>query len=325
MDTPQHSIDKLLNDMRERAKELNCLYQVEELLTKTHLPLAEIFTQIIQTVPAGFQFPEICQVRIIYEGAVFASPHFKDSPRAQSVDIRVEDKVVGRIEVSYTADVPQTEGSYFLKEEHKLLTTIAERIGRTVLHLKLEQVSREWATAQRDLSDKNKKEWMVVIDLLRRTDQNLYVHLGRKMVYHLFWNGVMEAKELLKTLSKDRDEAQSELSDDMNRPSQRRSQLELLALSDETFRIAARYLTDKEILGRIQKWIQEDKASLEIINAITHYQYISGGNYELSPPMEKGLRVSLIRRFFSDDLEFINIAKNHIEVRHFYDLVQRII
>jgi len=338
MDAPQHSIDKLLNDMRERAKELNCLYQVEELLTKTHLPLTEIFTQIIQTVPSGFQFPEICQVRIIYEGAVFARPDFKDSPRAQSVDIKVEDKVVGRIEISYTADVPQTEGSFFLKEEHKLLTTIAERIGRTILHLKLEEVSREWATAQRDLSDKNKKEWMVVIDLLRRTDQNLYVHLGRKMVYHLFWNGVMEAKELLKTLSKDHDAAQSELSDDMNRPSQRRSQLELLTLSDETFRIAARYLTDKEILGRIQKWIQEDKASflskainnidlplVEIINAITHYQYISGGNYELSPPMEKGLRVSLIRRFFSDDLEFINIAKNHIEVRHFYDLVQRII
>ena len=109
-------------------------------------------------------------------------------------------------------------------------------------------------------------------------------------------------------------------------------------LSDETFRSPPRYLTDQEILGRIQKWIQEDKAGflskainnidmplVEIINAITHYQYISGGTYELSPPMEKGLRVSLIRRFFSDDLEFINIAKNHIEVRHFYDLVQRII
>ena len=69
---------------------------------------------------------------------------------------------------------------------------------------------------------------MVIVDLLRRTDQNLYIHLGRKMVYHLFWNGVMEAKELLKTLSKDQDEAQNELNDDMNRPSQRRSQLELL-------------------------------------------------------------------------------------------------
>ncbi len=250
----------------------------------------------------------------------------------------MEEKVVGRIEVSYTSDVPQTENSYFLKDEHKLLNTIAERIGRTVLHLKLEQVSREWESAQKALSDKNKTEWMVIVDLLRRTDQNLYIHLSRKMVYHLFWNGVVEAKELLKSLSKDPGAAQTDLSDDMNRPSLKKSHLELLELSDMTFKIAARYLSDKEILGRLQKWIQEDKASflskainnidmplIDVINAITHYHYISGGDYELSPPMEKGLRVSLIRRFFSDQLEFINIAKNHIEVRHFYDLVQRII
>ena len=338
MDGQQNSIDKLLHDMRERAKELNCLYQVEELLTKTHLPLAEIFTQIIQTVPSGYQFPDICQVKIVYDDRTYQSPDFKPSPRTQSVEIKVEDKIIGCIEVSYTSDVPQTENSYFLKDERKLLNTVAERIGRTILHLKLEQVSREWETAQKDLTEKNKKEWMVIIDLLRRTDQNLYIHLGRKMVYYLFWNGVKEAKELLKTLSKDHAADQGDLGDDTNRPSLKKSHLELLTLSDDTFKIAASYLTDKEILGRIQKWIQEDKASflskainnidiplVEIINAITHYHYISGGNYELSPPMEKGLRVSLIRRFFSDQLEFINIAKNHIEVRHFYDLVQRII
>jgi pyruvate,water dikinase len=338
MDNPQNSIDKLLHDMRERAKELNCLYQIEELLTKPHLPLAEIFKQIIRTIPSGYQFPDICQVKIVFDDKTYQSFDFKESPRTQSADIKVEDKVVGRIEISYTKEVPQTESSYFLKDEHKLLNTVAERIGRTILHLKLEEVSREWETAQKDLSEKNKKEWMVIIDLLRRTDQNLYIHLGRKMVYHLFWNGVMEAKELLKSLSKGQDASQTELNDDMNRPSQKKSQFELLTHSDETFRIAASYLSDDEILGRLQKWIQEDKASflskaidnidmplVDVINAITHYHYISGGNYELSPPMEKGLRVSLIRRFFSDQLEFINIAKNHIEVRHFYDLVQKII
>jgi hypothetical protein len=338
MDEPLNSIDKLLHDMRERAKELNCLYQVEELLTKTQLSLAEILAQLVRVIPSGYQFPDICQVRITYDDREFASEGYAPSPRLQAAAIRIEDREVGRIEVSYASEVPQTEGSYFLKDEHKLLQTIAERISRTILHQQLEQVSREWETAQRALSDKNKKEWMVIIDLLRRTDQSLYIHLSRKMIYHLFWNGVMEAKELLKTLSKDRDEVPSELSEDMNRPSLRRSQLELLALSDETFRIAARYLSDAEILGRIQKWIQEDKAGflsrainnidlplVEIINAITHYHYISGGHYELSPPMEKGLRVSLIRRFFSDDLKFITIAKNHVEVRHFYDLVQRII
>jgi hypothetical protein len=338
MDGQHTPIDKLLHDMRERAKELNCLYQVEELLTKTHLPLAEIFTRIIQAVPAGYQFPDICQVTIVYDDTTYHSPNHQPSARTQSADIKVEDRVVGGIEVSYTSEVPQTEGGYFLKDEHKLLNTIAERIGQTILHLRLEQVSREWDTAQKDLTERNKQEWMVIVDLLRRTDQNLYIHLGRKMVYYLYWNGVKEAKELLKTLSKDQPADQGDLSDDTNRPSQKKSHFELLTLSDDTFRIAASCLTDEEILSRIQKWIQEDKASflckainnidlplVEIINAITHYHYIAGGNYELSPPTEKGLRVSLIRRFFSDQLEFINIAKNHIEVRHFYDLVQRII
>jgi hypothetical protein len=245
MDEQQNSIDKLLHDMRERAKELNCLYQVEELLTKTHLPIAEIFTQLIHVIPAGYQFPEICQV-----GSSTRQTYRARTTPSQHPDRRHQDETSCRPHrISGASEVPQTENSYFQRRA-QAAQTIAERIGRTILHLKLEQVSREWAMTQRT-SAKNKKEWMVVIDLLRRTDQNLFIHLGRKMVYHLFWNGVMEAKELLKTLSKDRDEAQSELSDDMNRPSQRRSQHELLALSDETFRIAARYLTDK-VSRRIQ-------------------------------------------------------------------------
>jgi pyruvate,water dikinase len=59
MDGQDTSIDKLLHDMRERAKELNCLYQVEELLSMTHLPLEDIFAQVIKAVPPGYQFPDI--------------------------------------------------------------------------------------------------------------------------------------------------------------------------------------------------------------------------------------------------------------------------
>jgi hypothetical protein len=338
MGAQQNSINKLLLNMKERAKELNCLYQIEELLTKTQLPLAEIFTQIIQAIPSGYQFPEFCQVKIIYENNTYQSNNFVPSQRTQSTEIIIEDKPVGIIEISYSSEVPQAENSYFLKDEKKLLTTIAERIGGTILHLKLEKISREWQTAEKELVKKNKKEWLVIIDLLRHTDHNLYIHLGRKMIYYLFWNGIKEAKELLQTLSKDQNGEQIEMANDINRPSQKKPPMELLTLSDKTFEIAANYLTDQEILGQIQKWIQEDKASflskainnidsplIEIINAITHYHFISGGKYELSPPTEKGLRVSLIRRFFSDQLEFINIAKNHIEVRHFFDLVQKII
>ena len=37
--------------------------------------------------------------------------------------------------------------------------------------------------------------------------------------------------------------------------------------------------------------------------------------------MQVDLRVSLVRRFFTEDLEFINTAKNYIEVSDFYELV----
>ena len=302
------------------------------------MSLAEIFNRIIQTIPSGYQFPDLCQTQIIYDNLTYRSPDFIPSPRVQTAIIKVDDRIVGTIEVSYSKEVPKSDNSYFLKDEQKLLDTIAERIGRTILHLKLEQVSKEWKTAQKDLKEKNKKEWMVVVDLLRQTDMSLYIHLGRKMIYYLFWNGVKEAKELLNTLSKGQNLGFSENIDEVNRPSQKKSQLETLALGDETFKIAARYLADGEILSRLQKWIQEEKASFlirtinnidlplaEIINVITQFHYITGGNYDLSPPTEKGLCVSLIRRFFSDQLEFINVAKNHIEVRHFYDLVQKII
>ncbi len=336
---PQSAIDKLLHDMRERAKELNCLYQVEEILSQApHVSLAETFDLIIQSIPSGYQFPDLCQTQIIYDNLTYRSANFIPSPRVQTAIIKVDDKVVGTIEVSYAKDVPKADNSYFLKDEQKLLDTIAERIGRTILHLKLEQVSKEWKTAQRDLKDKNKKEWVVIIDLLRQTDVSLYVHLGRKMIYFLFWNGVKEAKELLNTLSKGQDDRFAEIADEINRPSQKKSHLETLALGDQTFKIAAKYLTEQEILARLQKWIQEEKASFlirtinnvdlplaEIINVITQFHYITGGNYDLSPPTEKGLCVSLIRRFFSDQLEFINVAKNHIEVSHFYDLIQKII
>ena len=40
---------------------------------------------------------------------------------------------------------------------------------------------------------------------------------------------------------------------------------------------------------------------------------------------QKGLRVSLIRRFFSESLDFINVAKNFIDVKDFYDLLGKVI
>ena len=56
----------MLHALQERAKELNCLYQVGELLSRSNRPLEEIFRGIVEVLPPGWQYPHDCQARILF-------------------------------------------------------------------------------------------------------------------------------------------------------------------------------------------------------------------------------------------------------------------
>jgi len=61
------------------------------------------------------------------------------------------------------------------------------------------------------------------------------------------------------------------------------------------------------------------------MESIERYRQLGIEERELSPYTRTGIRVSLIRRFFSESLDFINVAKESIEVKDFYDLLGRVI
>ena len=63
----------------------------------------------------------------------------------------------------------------------------------------------------------------------------------------------------------------------------------------------------------------------EVSDAIQRYQHAEQGEVELSPSTHKGLLVSLVRRFLSDQLEYINIAKNFVGIKDFHQLIRRMI
>ena len=125
---------------------------------------------------------------------------------------------------------------------------------------------------------------------------------------------------------------------DENRPLRREAPAASADLTAEAFQIASQHLSESEILNCVTTWIKEEKCSFlvralenratslgEVIEAIERYQHTAIDESELSLSTQKGLRVSLIRRFFSENLEFINIAKNFIEIKDFFDLLGRII
>ncbi|MEN6351350.1 MAG: hypothetical protein ABFD08_18410, partial [Syntrophomonas sp.] len=57
--------------LKERAKELNCLYQVDEILNNLRLSLPEIFEAVVQVIPSGWQYPEVCEAQIVLDHRIY--------------------------------------------------------------------------------------------------------------------------------------------------------------------------------------------------------------------------------------------------------------
>ena len=326
----------ILRELQERAKELNCLYKVDELLNRPELSLEEMFRGMVDVLPPGWQYPNECQARILFENQAIQPPDFAPTPWVQSANIVVQGQIVGSVEVSYRAQMPKSDEGPFLKEERKLIETIADRIANHVMQRRLKAAFEGLSTVTGDLANE-KGEWQVVLEFLRDTDPVLLRRISRKLINHLSWCGVQEAKDLLQrggvmTL------VETAAPGDENRPLRRDTPGEFADLTAEAFRLASRHLSESEILNCVTTWIKEEKCSFlvralenratslgEVIEAIERYQHTAIEESELSLSTQKGLRVSLIRRFFSENLEFINIAKNFIAIQDFFDLLGRII
>jgi hypothetical protein len=99
-----------------------------------------------------------------------------------------------------------------------------------------------------------------VLDFLRDTDPALLKRISRKLIYHLSWSGVEEAKEVLR-----RGGAifplERGLSADGNRSLPPDAPGSATDLTTEAFRIAEKHLSQTEILNCVTRWIKEDKAA----------------------------------------------------------------
>jgi hypothetical protein len=130
---------KALSGLKERAKELKCMYAVEESLKNPERNPEEVFRELLDVIPLGWQFTTVCECRIIYEGKHFFSTDFKETEWFQTAEINIDGNIAGEIQVYYTQLIRLTGDSQFLPEEQKLLNTIAERLSRYVFYQKLKK------------------------------------------------------------------------------------------------------------------------------------------------------------------------------------------
>jgi len=145
--------------LRERIKELNCLYGVSQLAERHLHSLDDLLQELVKFLPYSWQYPEITCARILFKGKTYKSQRFKVTNWRQSSQIYMYHEAVGEIGIFYLEECPPAEEGPFLQEERALLDAVAEHIGtiaaRISTELELQETNRQLSLEQKALQESN--------------------------------------------------------------------------------------------------------------------------------------------------------------------------
>jgi len=130
-------------DLGERVKELNCLFQIAELIERPGIGVDEILQGAAELIPPAFQHPQITCARVVLQEREYRTSNFEDSQVCLTCPILLQGKREGFIEACLLEEKPDRHDSLFLKEEQGLINTVAERLGHVIGRKKAENALRE--------------------------------------------------------------------------------------------------------------------------------------------------------------------------------------
>ena len=103
--------------LRERVKELTCLYGIARIAERRDLSLAEILQAIVELLPPAWQHPKTASARIRLDSRDYVTPNFREGTQKQVAEILVKGAIRGSVEVTYMEELPACEEGPFLKWE----------------------------------------------------------------------------------------------------------------------------------------------------------------------------------------------------------------
>ncbi|MDB5002108.1 MAG: domain S-box protein [Mucilaginibacter sp.] len=139
----ENAKDEILHSLEERVKELKTLYEVSRILQDESALRGNLFQEIVNVLPSGWQYPGITAARICVDGIEYATKNYKPSGyRIQGETKTTKDTLI-TIEVMYLQSTPQMDEGPFLKEERSLINMLLEM-------LKIDLERKERTTELRD-------------------------------------------------------------------------------------------------------------------------------------------------------------------------------
>ncbi|MFA5139244.1 MAG: sensor histidine kinase [Elusimicrobiota bacterium] len=166
-------------ELRERTKELRCVYGISRICEKAGVPPESMLQQVVELIPASWQYPYIACARLVVNGCEFRSRRYRASSQSQRSAITVNGRKAGWVEVGYLRKRPLMEEGPFLLAERRLLDVVAERLGKI---LELKRVEAELRHSQQRLRDLLKSLENAREDERRRIAHEIHDELGHALM-----------------------------------------------------------------------------------------------------------------------------------------------
>jgi len=134
--------------LRERLKELRCLYEVVRLADNPDLSLDEVLSGVADLLPPAWQYPEKAAARVMLDGKAFCSNGFSETRQMQTAPIAIGGEQRGNIDVVYLKERPRIHEGPFLREERHLINAVAREVSGII---ERRQAREERARLERQL------------------------------------------------------------------------------------------------------------------------------------------------------------------------------
>lgn len=118
--------------LNERVKELTVISMVNRLLQNESLSVDSLLQRIVEIIPKGWQFPEICQAQIVHGGKTYRSVNYKEPVVAISSAVHSIQDEHAILEVGYSVLHPVSDNDPFFVEERELIKNLSEIIETTL-------------------------------------------------------------------------------------------------------------------------------------------------------------------------------------------------
>lgn len=146
--------EELTKNLRERVKELNCLYSISSITEIPDSSMVQQFKKIVNVLPPAWQYSEITCAKITIENDEYKTDNYIETKWKQSSDIMVHGTKAGCVEVCYLEEKAEIDEGPFLEQERRLILAIAQQLGRIIERMKAEETLKNAEHRLRMLMDK---------------------------------------------------------------------------------------------------------------------------------------------------------------------------